>query len=51
MARERETQAQLKQVLGIRTFDQIQSDLSDRQMNEEKLKTKTEKNANSSMNP
>ena len=37
LTREKETQSQLKQVLGIRTFDQIQADLSNRLDNDIKL--------------
>ena len=41
----------MKEVLGIRTFDQIQADLSKRMETQSKLQDKTEPVVTSSMNP
>ena len=51
MALEKETQGQLKEVLGIRTFDQIQADLSTRSKTQAKLQERAEIVAASTMNP
>jgi len=42
MAQEKDTQMQLKEVLGIRTFDQIQYELSKRLSQQSALELKTE---------
>ena len=47
--RERETQSQLKEVLGIRTFDQIQLELSKRLVKQAQLEKQTENHAANQM--
>ena len=42
MAQDKDTQMQLKEVLGIRTFDQIQFELSKRLNQQSALEIKTE---------